>query len=59
MKTELKNLKRSSHTIALSKVTIFAKKTLVFCEKNADIIKIKRALVLKGMFSETTYYKEV
>ena len=32
---------------------------MIFCKKNADIIKIKRALVLKGMFSETTYDKEV
>ena len=26
-----------------------------FAKKNADISKIKRALVLKGIFSETTY----
>ena len=28
---------------------------LFFCKKNADISKIKGVLVLKGMFSETTY----
>ena len=26
-----------------------------FLQKNADITKIKKALVLKGIFSETTY----
>ena len=40
LKTELKNLKHSSITIALSKGTIFAKKLWVFA-KNADISKIK------------------
>ena len=29
-------------------------KMLIFWKKNADISKIKRALVLKGIFSETT-----
>ena len=28
---------------------------LIFCKKNADISKIKRTLVLKGIFSETIY----
>ena len=28
---------------------------LFFCKKNADISKITGVLVLKGMFSETTY----
>ena len=28
---------------------------VIFCKKNADIRKVKRALVLKGKFSETTY----
>ena len=41
-------------TIALSKGTILAKKCYFFA-KNADISKIKRALVLKRIFSETTY----
>ena len=54
LKTELKNLYRSSHTIALTKDTIFAKNTK-FLQKNADISKIKGALTLKDLFSETTY----
>ena len=33
---------------------MYAKK-LIFCEKNADIGKTKRDLVLKGIFSETAY----
>ena len=49
LKTELKNLLSSPHTIALSKGTIFTKKCWYFA-KNADISKIKRALVLKGIF---------
>ena len=28
---------------------------LIFLQKNADIIKVNRAMVLKGIFSETTY----
>ena len=47
-----KNLYHSSHTIAISKGTIFAKKTITFCQKSADISKVKRALVLKGIFSK-------
>ena len=43
------------HTIALSKGTIFVKKMLVFCKKKSNISKIKGVLVLKGIFSETTY----
>ena len=39
MKIELKSLKHSFHTIALSKSTIFAKKRWVFA-KNANILKI-------------------
>ena len=34
---------------------LFFKKMLIFCKKNADISKIKRAEVLKGIFSETAY----
>ena len=52
LKTELKNLWSSSHTIALSKGTVFAKKCCFF-EKKADISKIKKTLVLKSIFSET------
>ena len=29
---------------------------LIFCKKIADISKIKKVLVLKIMFSKTTYY---
>ena len=40
--------------IALSKGFISAKKA-DFLQKNADISKTKRVLVLKGKFSETKY----
>ena len=54
--TPLQSL-HSSHTIALSEGVIFQKKkkNADFFQKNADISKIKRALALKGIFSETTY----
>ena len=52
-KTENRAKKHSSHTIALSKGPIFAKNG-DFLQKNTDISKIKRALLLKGIFSETT-----
>ena len=55
MKTELKNLKYSFHTIALSRATIFAKKYTFSAKKHAHISKIKIALVLKGRFSEPTH----
>ena len=32
----------------------FCQKTVIFCKKNADISKLKMALVLKVVFSETT-----
>ena len=48
METELKNLQHSSHTIPLKKGTIFVKKMVIFC-------KIKGVLVLKGIFSQTSY----
>ena len=54
LEQSLKNLQHNSHTIALSKGTIFAKNWYFF-KKNADISKIKGTLVLKGIFSETTY----
>ena len=38
----------------MSKGAILAKKRY-FLQKNADISKIKGALVLKGIFSETTF----
>ena len=43
-----------SHTIAFNKGANFAKKQWFFA-KNAGINKIKRALVLKDIFSENTY----
>ena len=46
-------LKNSSHTIVLTKGTIFAKKC--FAKKSADISKVNVVLVLQGIFSETTY----
>ena len=52
---KLKNLYRNCDTIALSKGTIIAKKCRFFAKKNTDISKIKRALVLKVIFSETAY----
>ena len=45
--------KTKKRTIALCKGTILAKKRWFFA-KNADIIEFKRALVLKGIFSEAT-----
>ena len=54
LKTKLKSLKHSSHIVPLSKGTIFAKRS--FCKKKeANISKIKRVSVLKGIFSEATY----
>ena len=46
--------KLSSRAIALSKGTLFAKNVLIFC-KNNNIRKIEGVLLLKGIFSETTY----
>ena len=54
MKTELKNFQLISHTIVLTKGTVFVKKCRFF-SKNADISKIKGILILKGVFSKTTY----
>ena len=34
---------------------LFLQKMLIFYKKNTEISKIKRILVLKGIFSETTY----
>ena len=56
MKTEVKNLWHSFHTIAMRKGTIFIKKNADYLQKNADISKIKRTLVLKGMFSSVFTY---
>ena len=48
-KTEKKNLLHSSP------ITLPLPKTVDFLQKNADISKIKRASVLKGIYSETKY----
>ena len=45
----------SSHIIALNK-TILAKKSDFLQKKKAKISKIKKALVLKGILSETKYF---
>ena len=37
----------------MRKGTIFTKKNADYLQKNADISKIKRTLVLKGMFCES------
>ena len=39
----------------LSVKVLFSAKKADFSQKSADITKIKRLLVLKGIFSETTY----
>ena len=54
LKIKLKNLKHSSHIIALSKGGIFAKNA-DFLQKNSNISKIERVLVLKDISSETTF----
>ena len=46
-------------SISLSKGTIFAKKHVDFWNENADISKTKQVLVLKGVFSDTTYACEL
>ena len=33
----------------------FLTKIAIFCKTNADILKIKKILVLKGIFSKTKY----
>ena len=50
-----KNLYHSPLTIVLGKGTISAKKCYFFAKGSVDISKTKRALILKGVFSETTY----
>ena len=44
----------ASHSIALRKGTIFAQKYEAL-GKNTDISKTEAVVVLKGIFSETTY----
>ena len=55
LKTELKDLKHSSHTIDLSKVAIFGPKKADFCQINSEIRKINGVRVLNGIFFETKY----
>ena len=43
LKTELKNLQHSCHTVALSKGTIFAQKNAEFCKKNSTLAKFRRS----------------
>ena len=51
-----KNWKQnSSHTTALRKGIIFGKKCWFFVKINADISTIEEVMLLKGIFSETTY----
>ena len=54
IKDTTKYLQYSSLTIYLRKGAIFAKNAN-FLQNNADISKIKRALVLKSITSETKY----
>ena len=56
-KTELKHLTQLSH-YRLGKGTVFAKKCW-FLQKKTDTSRIKRVLVLKGIFSETTYARVI
>ena len=57
MKTE-KRTKRSLTQLShycFEQRCYFGQKNAGFLQKNADISKINTALVLKGIFSETTY----
>ena len=54
MKKELKISNTALALLLLVKV-LFLPKNAAFLQRNADISKIKRALVLKGIFSKTTY----
>ena len=55
LKTELKNLWHRSSTIALTILVLFWPKSADFCKRNANINKIKRVLLLKGIFYESTH----
>ena len=50
-------LKISNTALTLLLRVLFWLKSANFLQKNADISKIKRALVLKGIFSETAYLR--
>ena len=54
MKTELKSLYRALTILLLVKVLLLPNNA-DFLKKNADISEVKRALVLKGIFSEIAY----
>ena len=49
-----KSLTQHSH-YCFEKKYYFSQKTLIFCKTNADISRIKKALLLKDIFSQTTY----
>ena len=40
----------------MSKGTVFVKNAVIYLQKNADASKIKKALVLKGIFSKNYIY---
>ena len=54
LKTKLKS-NSAFILLLLGNVLFFAKKMLFFAQKHSDISKIGGVLVLKGIFSETTY----
>ena len=56
-KTELKHLTQLPD-YRLGKGTVFAKKSW-FLQKKTDTSRIKMVLVLKGIFSETTYVRVI
>ena len=49
------NIIYTALTLLLWVKILFFPKNTDFLEKNADISRIKKALALKGIFSETTY----
>ena len=55
LEIDLNNFYHSSHTIAFSKDAVFFQKILIFCKKKATISKIKGVVVVKAIFSKTTY----
>ena len=55
-RAELKNNKKSVTQLSCYCFKVlFLPKIQIFAKKNADISKLKRVLVLKGVFSETAY----
>ena len=55
LKTELKNLQHNFILLLWEKEPFLWKKYWFFAKKHADISKIKGALVLNGIISETKY----